>query len=232
MPKISVIIPAFNEEKYIRYPLDGLKRQSFRDFETIVVDGGSKDRTRNIAKRYARVIIEKKPGIGRARNAGARAAGGDILVFLDSDTKPSKGLLKAYSSAFSDGFIAATGPIYPLEKTSVGISLGYKLVSRVVVKLSIAIGIPTIIGSNFAILRSAFESVHGFNPNLMTYEDWDLSSRIKGHGKVKFINEAYVYASIRRVAAWGIAKYFAYHLGNALRYMFTKKAKSDYGYVR
>ena len=57
MPKISVIIPALNEEKYIRHSLDGLSHQTFKDFEIIVVDSNSKDRTRQIAKKYAKVIV-------------------------------------------------------------------------------------------------------------------------------------------------------------------------------
>ena len=68
---ISVIIPALNEEKYIRYVFEGLRSQTFKDFETIVVDGNSTDRTREIARKYAHVIIDKHTGIGRARNSGA-----------------------------------------------------------------------------------------------------------------------------------------------------------------
>ncbi len=160
------------------------------------------------------------------------AAKGDILVFIDSDTRPWKGLLEAYSNAFSGNFIAATGPIYPLEKTGALMRVGYKLVSIGLVRFSIAVGIPAIVGSNFAILKEKFDDVHGFDPSLLTYEDWDLSNRLRGHGRVKFINDAYVYTSIRRVAAWGMWGYATYHFGNAIRYAFTKKPKSDYGYIR
>ena len=122
MVKISVIIPALNEEKYILHSLEGLKKQSFKDFEVIVCDGNSTDRTREIAKKYAMVVIEKRKGMAAGRNGGARVAKGDILVFLDADTKPSKDLLKVYSNAFTNGTVAATGPILPLEK-NLGASL-------------------------------------------------------------------------------------------------------------
>jgi glycosyltransferase involved in cell wall biosynthesis len=233
MPKISVIIPALNEEKYIAYPLLGLARQSFKDFETIVVDGGSKDRTREIARKYhAKVITEHRPGIGLARNSGAKVSKGRILVFLDGDTKPGKHLLMDYYEAMSGDAIAATGPIYPLEKTNKRISIGYKIVSIVMVKLSIKLGMPSVVGSNFVVRKDVFLKVKGFNSKLMTYEDWDLSIRLKKYGRIKFVDSAYVHTSARRVAAWGIIKYFTYHVGNMIRYTFTKTAKSDYGYIR
>jgi cellulose synthase/poly-beta-1,6-N-acetylglucosamine synthase-like glycosyltransferase len=71
--KISVIIPALNEEKYILNSLEGLKKQSFKDFEVIVSDGGSSDRTREIARKYARVIIDSKGRHTRIPRCGHEA---------------------------------------------------------------------------------------------------------------------------------------------------------------
>ncbi|MCL5427597.1 MAG: glycosyltransferase family 2 protein, partial [Candidatus Marsarchaeota archaeon] len=89
-PEISVVVPAVNEERYIGYMFEGLSRQVFRNFEVIVVDGNSTDKTRDIARANgAKVIIEKRRGIGRARNVGAMTARGRIIVFIDADTKPS-----------------------------------------------------------------------------------------------------------------------------------------------
>ena len=75
-PELSVIIPALNEEKYIGHAIAGLRKQTFRDFETIVVDGGSIDRTCEIARGYARIFVHRKRGAGRARNFGAKKARG------------------------------------------------------------------------------------------------------------------------------------------------------------
>ncbi|MDE1824956.1 MAG: glycosyltransferase [Candidatus Micrarchaeota archaeon] len=232
MPRISVIIPSLNEEKYIMNAFKGLSRQTFKDFEVITSDGGSKDKTRDIARRYGKVVVEKKPGIGAGRNAGARLAKGKILVFLDADTRPSPGLLKAYSDAIGSGVIAATGPILPLEKSSLSVYLGYIFVSKLFVKLSILFGVPSIVGSNFAIDRKVFQSVRGFNEKLITYEDWDLSRRIKKYGAIKFVDGASVNTSTRRVEAWGISGYFAYHVGNMFRYRFFKTSNDEYDPVR
>ena len=66
----------------------------------------------------------------------------------------------------------------------------------------------------------------------MTYEDWDLSKRINKLGKIKFMNNAVVYTSIRRVKKWGIIGFFSYHVGNMIRYNLLKKPKEYYEEIR
>ncbi|MDE1856221.1 MAG: glycosyltransferase [Candidatus Micrarchaeota archaeon] len=233
MPTISVVIPTLNEEKYIRIPLEALKAQTYRDFEVIIADKASKDRTREIARKYgARVVIQKKAGISAGRNAGAKVAKGRILVFIDADTKPSKHLLGVYSRAFGDGTVAATGPIYALERSGTLMRLGYIFVSVLFVRASIILGQPSIVGSNFAVDAKTFRKIGGFNEKLITYEDWDLSRRIKHLGKIKFLHGAHVETSTRRVAKWGIGEYFAYHVGNMLRYRLFKSSNDDYAPIR
>ncbi|MDE1761928.1 MAG: glycosyltransferase [Candidatus Micrarchaeota archaeon] len=233
MPLISVIIPTLNEEKYIRYAFEGLKAQTFRDFEVIVSDKESTDKTRQIARRAgAKVVIQKKAGISAGRNAGAKVAKGRILVFIDADTKPSKNLLKTYSEAIGNGVIAATGPIFPLEKVSKSVYMGYEFVSGIFVELSILFGVPSIVGSNFAIDRKVFEKVRGFDEGLITYEDWDLSRRVKPYGRIEYLKGAYVNASARRVEAWGIGGYFIFHVGNMVKYQLFRSAHKSYPPIR
>jgi len=230
---ISVIIPAFNEQKYIKYVLDGLHAQTFKNFETIVVDGGSTDMTRKIASRHARVIVKRKKGIGVARNAGARIAKGEILVFLDADTKPSRMVLKAYYDAFKDKrTVAATGPILPLEKTSKRVNAGYKAVSVFLVKSSILFGRPSVVGSNFAVRKKVFDMVGGFNEKFITYEDWDLSLRLRKKGAIVYVKKALVYTSVRRIREWGMSGFFMYHSLNVLRYHLLKKPNRQYDPIR
>ncbi len=232
-PEISVIIPALNEEKYIMHALGGLRRQTFRAFETIVVDGGSADRTRKIASTAARVILERRKGPAAARNAGAKAAKGEILLFLDADTRPVPCLLETYSKAFKDRkVVVATGPILPLEDVNPEVNIGYRFVSLLFVRLSILLGRPSVVGANFAVRKKDFTAVGGFNPRLITYEDWDLSLRLKKRGKTRFINDAVVHTSIRRISEWGIFGFFKYYTGNIARYTLFKKPKRDYKAVR
>lgn len=233
-PEISVIIPALNEEKYITMTLDSLKEQSFQNFEVIVVDGGSTDKTREIAKRCARVIIEEKKGAGAARNTGAKYAKGNLLVFLDADTKPSKNLLRRYVRIFSKNhrIVAATGPILPIEKTNKKIHMGYKFVTIVFVKASIYMGRASIVGSNFAVRSRAFWKAGGFDESLITYEDWDLSTRLDKVGKIVYDKRASVRTSARRAMAWGVWFYFKYHMVNMFMYHVLKRSRADYEAIR
>jgi len=87
-PLISVIIPTYNREHCVRQSLDSVLAQTFKDFELIVVDDGSRDGTVEILKSYGdkiRLICQKNAGAGAARNTGIRAALGKYIAFLDSD---------------------------------------------------------------------------------------------------------------------------------------------------
>ncbi|HUV98280.1 MAG TPA: glycosyltransferase, partial [Candidatus Paceibacterota bacterium] len=95
MKKISVIVPTFNEEKYIRPTLESLAGQSYRDFELIIKDGLSTDNTVEISREFADTVISAKDvSIGDARNQGVRSAKGEVLVFLDADTSLDKNALE------------------------------------------------------------------------------------------------------------------------------------------
>ncbi len=232
--EISVIVPAYNEEKYIRNVLDGLRDQTFRNFETIVALRPGSDSTKEIAESYgAKVVVVKEKGIGVGRNRGAAAAIGGLLVFLDADTKPSRNLLRTYHDAFArKKIVAATGPIEPLEKSSKRVKLGFKFVSVLFVKSSILFGRPSIVGLNFAVWRDAFTRIGGFDERYATYEDWDLSLRLKREGRIVFLDKALAYTSARRIRAWGILGFFRYHVGNMARYHFLRKPKEYYEPIR
>ena len=91
MPKVSIIIPTFNSEKYLQECLDSAVNQTLRDIEIIVVDSCSKDRTLEILQEYSKqdsrikIINRPKEYVGLSRNAGIEAAAGEYIMFLDSD---------------------------------------------------------------------------------------------------------------------------------------------------
>jgi glycosyltransferase involved in cell wall biosynthesis len=86
-PKISVVIPTLNEGKYLAKTLERLRTQEFKEFEVIVVDGGSSDNTGRIAKNYgASLITEPGANVCRARNIGLHEARGQVIVGADADT--------------------------------------------------------------------------------------------------------------------------------------------------
>ena len=86
-PLISVVIPAHNAAKYLCETLESVRAQTFRDYETIVVDDGSSDNTAELAERFSgvRCLRQKNRGASAARNAGIGAARGTYIAFLDAD---------------------------------------------------------------------------------------------------------------------------------------------------
>lgn len=91
MPKISVIIPIYNVEKYLKRCLDSLLEQTFTDFEAICVNDGSADKSLHILKEYAKkdtrikIVTQSNQGLSMARNNGLKIAQGNYIYFLDSD---------------------------------------------------------------------------------------------------------------------------------------------------
>lgn len=95
MPKFSIIIPVYNVEKYIKKCLDSVFNQSFKDYEVIVVNDGTKDKSMDIVKEYDLTIInQENAGLSAARNTGLSKAKGEYIFFLDSDDYIEKDLLK------------------------------------------------------------------------------------------------------------------------------------------
>ena len=93
MPKVSVIIPTYNNADLIGKAVVSVLTQTYRDFEIIVVDNASTDRTGEIAQSYSgvRVVREDRKGLPSARQAGLDASVGDIVAYIDADTRMPEG---------------------------------------------------------------------------------------------------------------------------------------------
>lgn len=103
MPKFSIIIPVYNVEKYIDGCLKSVMNQTYKDYEVIVVNDGTKDNSMDIVKKYdVKVIEQKNQGLSAARNTGVKHAKGDYLIFLDSDDSWNKDLLKELSKSIKN----------------------------------------------------------------------------------------------------------------------------------
>lgn len=119
--KISVVIPAYNEEKCIGRCLQALKEGSEQPYEIIVSDGMSSDRTVEIAEKYGAVVIENRRGhAAGGRNAGIKKAKGDIIAFIDADCIPDRDWLKEIRKAFEEDDIDGLGTyIEPAESDNI-----------------------------------------------------------------------------------------------------------------
>lgn len=201
--RISVIVPAFNEEGYIANCLRSLLNQSFsKQYEVIVVDNGSTDRTKAIAKKYAdRVVIEERKGVAFARNTGVDHASGDLLVFLDADSIVPRNFLTLIDETFSDPkVVGATCRAKPLNPNPKGF-LTFKAYN-LFIKLSMLINMDKTWGSFLAVRRNVFEKTDGFSQK--RFEDLDLVAKVRKHGKFDFIKEIHILTSSRMINSQGI----------------------------
>jgi CDP-glycerol glycerophosphotransferase len=124
MPRVSVVVPVFNVERYVAECLDSALAQSFTDLEIVVVDDGSTDGGPAIAEHYAerdgriRVLRQDNHGLGHARNTGVAAATGDFLMFLDSDDRlPHDAVARLHGMLERTGSDFATGNVHRFNRT-------------------------------------------------------------------------------------------------------------------
>ncbi|MBI4053006.1 MAG: glycosyltransferase [Candidatus Diapherotrites archaeon] len=219
-PVVSVIIPTLNEAKFIERCISSFQTQSVprHDFEIIVSDSSSNDNTAEIARKIAdRVVVCERMSATHGRNEGAKLASGKFLVFVDADTVVGKHFIEGVVWALEKG-IAATGPIFALEKDSLRMRLFLQYWSFQSL-VSTAIGFPIFPGFNFAVRRNVFEKAGGFQEK-RTGEDIDLSLRLARLGKTVFSENMVVFTSTRRLKEQGIIKYAF----NGFTYIFFGKS--------
>ncbi len=234
MHKVSIIIPTLNEEKYIGNLLNSIRSQSYKDIEIIVVDSNSKDKTREIAKKFgAKVINIKKRGIGLARAIGAEKSKGEYLFFTDADAIFSKDIVKNYVEYFSSkDCVGATGPLKPYDYTSLSYRLFYDVWINWLVKTAIKLNFAAAYGSNLFVRRKEYFECGGINKNLNTSEDLDLARRISKHGKFCFIDDCVMNVSARRIKNYGILRYSKFALFNAIRFYISGNSARKYKPIR
>lgn len=208
--RVSVIVPTLQEEKYIENTLSFLIRFSPM-IEIIVVDGGSTDKTVEIAKRFTDKVFQiEERGISKGRNYGAKHAEGEILVFLDADVVVPHNFLEKVLMTFENAHIlAATCHIMPTRpKFSEFI---YFFLYNLLTRFSIAVLPKTRFkygsrGEFMAVRRNGFFRVGGFNEEIACAEDCDLTFRLSRLGKFVFIEDLTVFESLRRVRRFGLLK--------------------------
>ena len=205
---ISVVIPAYNEERCLGRCLQALRAQSYpvSRFEIIVVDNGSTDATADIARRFGACIVpEPRKGVARARQTGFEAARGEIIASTDADTTVPVFWLARIAAHFeADPDLGAVyGPVYwpdgrPVEQ------LALRYPATWVLWASNRVGRSLWWGSNFAMRREVFYAAGGFPVDWPSGEDTDLSLRVSRIATVRFDPDLTVHASSRRLReSWG-----------------------------
>lgn len=177
--RISIVLPAFNEEKLLGATLQAVHaaRVAFTSLgwtsEVIVCDNNSTDRTGEIARAAgAQVVFEPVNQIARARNAGAAAATGDWLIFVDADSQVNRDLFADVAEVIRAGRHLAGGCVIRLDHApwwTLFFVRGWTTVSRVCHWAA---------GSFIFVETAAFKAVGGFNQALYASEEIDLSQRL------------------------------------------------------
>lgn len=215
--KISFIIPAFNEEKFLGKCLASVFKELAKNpaisAEVIVVNNASTDNTRAIAETFvgARIIDEPKKGLIIARQAGAAAAGGDILAHIDADCILPEGWIKTALTQFDaqPDLAALSGPLVYYDLPGLLQAcikfyyyLGYLfyLLNHYVLRIGSLLQ-----GGNFLVRRQAWENMEKAGKDFEFYgEDTILAKNLSRLGKVKFTMAMPMYSSGRRLKKEGV----------------------------
>lgn len=228
----SLVIPTLNEEKYLPRLLRCLRKQTLRDFETIVVDGGSTDKTVEVALTYADKVIVEESNQAKARNLGAKVSTGKYLVFLDADAAIDADFLEKAKELFEEHdrrrVKCILGRPEPIEHTKLGraaFAFGWLL-------CKLKATFPGYMG--ILIERSVFEKIGGFNPDLAYGEDLDLIIRASRLTKILYPRDLVVYSDTRRWMRGGKLDIVetARITGMVIEYLTTKKSRGTYRVIR
>lgn len=198
---LSVVIPALNEEAGLPRLLEQLGTQTMKPHEIIVADGGSTDSTLEVAREVGVILVDGgKPAAGR--NAGARKASGDLILFIDADVDLDNDTIETLLTEFSRRSLdVATAHIEPAERTNQ--NLFACEVANAYLDLMQYVS-PHAPGFCIMIRRELHDVIGGFDESVMLAEDHDYVQRAAKHGKFRVMQDRPVRTSMRRIEKEGL----------------------------
>jgi glycosyltransferase involved in cell wall biosynthesis len=222
--RLSVIVCAYNEERYVASCLHSLLAQTRPADEIILIDNASQDRTRDIARTIPgiRVIHEPTKGLVTARETGRLAATGDVIAYLDADCRAPLQWLELVERRFlaSPSSVAVTGPyrFYDWDWQGRLLLQAYDLTlapaTHVLVQRVMRMG-AILYGGNFAVRREALERIGGFDTRIEFHgEDTNLGRRLARVGHIRLARECFMFTSARRYNAMGKGAVFGLYIRN------------------
>jgi len=227
-PFFSVIIPVLNEQRYIPILLSCLAKQQYKEFEVLVVDGGSTDKTVDVMKSYFHslprftIIQHSAANVGAQRNLGAQKAIGEYLIFFDADVQIPRNFLSKVKQA-----IDATGAqllsTWLRPDTDIPGDQAMVAVTNIAMEAASIIDMPFCGGFNIIIQKHVFDIIHGFNTKLAMNEDHDLVQRAAKSGSpMHLLRSPRLIMSLRRFRTYGYFAIIKLYAQTTL-YVFLKK---------
>lgn len=196
-PLVSVVIPAYNEEKRIKACLAAVFKQDFPQdyYEVLVVDNNSQDKTIEIVKKAfpkARIVKENKQGTVFARIKGTQEAKAEIVAMTDADSQVPQTWLKRIFKAYEDKEVVAVGGMTEFEYQNSFISFCQFCINRFNLLFK------TFPGYNLSFRKKAYSQCGGFSSKINLAEDFYLALKLKQLGKVVVLKDNPVVVSSRR----------------------------------
>lgn len=217
LPLVSVIVPTYNSAQKITTCIRSILNQTYPVIEVIVVDNFSTDQTVKLAKKLVKSVFQAGKERSSQRNFGAKKAAGQYLFFVDSDMKLRADVVKKCIDQILSNKLVV-GVIVPEESTGTGFWAKCKNLER-----SFYIGVAFMEAARF-FEKKTFLRIGGYNEQLISGEDWDLSQRIEQVGQVvnadTIIYHDEGFMSLGRT----VAKKF-YYAKHFTPYMFNKQNK-------
>jgi len=226
---ISLIIPAYNEEKYIGDCLRGILKYAPENLkEIIVVNNASTDNTAAVASSFnkVRVVNEPQKGLTKARQRGLQEATGDLLAFVDADSLVPDNWFKIINREFSadPGIVFLSGPYIYYNTPAWQKWLVHWMYWRGLGRIIYFFTGYMAAGGNMVMSKQALQKIGGFDTSIAFYgEDTDIARRLHQIGKTKFNFDFTMLTSGRRFAGEGTIKTGARYVANYTSIMLTKK---------
>jgi len=234
-PFFSIIIPTLNEELYLPRLLEDLQNQNHNDFEVIIVDGGSQDKTMMVPVHFPllkiRLYQTKKSNVSTQRNCGARKSRGKYLVFLDADSQ----INRSFCSKLKTVIKKRPGLVFIPKILSDNKALHYKLIvklTNIVVEASQFLPRPFSSGGSMIWEKNFFHLIGGFDEKLFLAEDHNVIEKAVIWGvRARYLDNVKIIFSLRRIEKEGrLRLYYKYIIAIAHQILNKRIDKKIFNY--
>ena len=194
LPIVSIIVPTRDSSQFLEACLVSIKEQTYPNIELIVVDNNSTDATKEIAQKYTDKVFNQGPERSAQRNFGAKESSGEYLVFIDSDMTVSPEVVSEAVQVITAN-LNLVGVVIPEESFGEGFWAKCKKLER-----SFYVGVSWIEAARF-FKKSVFTAIGGYNSDMVSGEDWDISQRIESQGKLGRVG-SYIFHNEGTINLW------------------------------